>query len=175
MQSVSLPEHLVPLNAPGICGDPGTRGSKDQDATQEEHACRGVMGDRGPPGQHRRMARSAGCRPLSRWRWLTPVAPLLSVLLALFSGLTTPVSAVLRFPDEYYDQRWPLHYRDCTDEGRQKRQEETSTETGPALRKAGMLSMVGGDDASDEAECFAMLKKNMAADLDCKAVTPNDE
>eukprot|EP00392_Amoebophrya_sp_AT5.2_P007629 g7644.t1 len=59
------------------------------------------------------------------------------------------VESVLRFPDEYYDVRWPLKWKDC----------------------------VGGESASAENEkssCLRQLKGNMLDDLDCSAITPDN-
>ncbi|CAD7929731.1 unnamed protein product [Amoebophrya sp. A25] len=62
------------------------------------------------------------------------------------------VFCVLRFPDEYYDVRWPLQFEDCTSPDRS------------TLAQKKMPT----------ADCLESLRKNMLDDLDCTAITPDN-
>lgn len=65
----------------------------------------------------------------------------------VFTFLLRRVGGVLRFPDEYYDDRFPLHWTDC----------ERSIDPVDADRKA---------------DCYQNLRRNMLEDLNCDAIVP---
>ena len=98
---------------------------------------------------------------------------LLTVSLALLLGsfYVEFVHAVLRFPDSYYDDRWPLHYTDC--EGLS---DEFTIPVGDwkEIQIHGREAWVTGM-TSQRWVCYNHLKRNMLDDLDCSAITNNNE
>ncbi|CAD7959857.1 unnamed protein product [Amoebophrya sp. A120] len=92
-------------------------------------------------------------------------AALLQVLLCFPSSRF--VTAVLRFPDDDFDSRWPLHYTDCTGRG--------TAEPGTAGdSSAADTSLFPHADLSahEDDRCFRQLQVHTGEDLVCGQVIP---
>ncbi|CAD7941780.1 unnamed protein product, partial [Amoebophrya sp. A120] len=76
--------------------------------------------------------------------------------------------AVLRFPDEYYDVRWPLRWEDCRSGTMSKADGKPDTADGTAHS--------AGDESGTAPflTCLDALRANMLSDLDCTAITPDN-
>ena len=106
--------------------------------------------------------------------------------------LTLPVFSVLRFPDEFYDVRWPLTPSDCSTVGRLTQQQKQ--DSFPALsalvnsaspwspdvvksphahREKAVRSGKPLNPVSSSTDCFEALKVNVLDDLNCEAVVPS--
>ena len=84
----------------------------------------------------------------------------LALLLLSFGSLIVGVVAVLRFPDLYYDVRWPLHFTDCESNTLPPRDPVTGDERPPPPNKKA---------------CYNLLRENMLEDLNCTAILLSSE
>lgn len=92
-------------------------------------------------------------------------------IIILVTQLVQSCDAVLRFPDEYYDVRWPLQWTECEED------DANGHIVSPAATAAtdGRVLVREQRVFSTKGECYAHLRRNILDDLDCSAVTPDNE